>query len=142
MLFSGNLGICNIALGDSGSYLNLLLQQDFLDSVVVGKWSTALLLPGVDRSLNSPWAFFDSLSVRGSLLLLAEAEIQDSGSPLDLLLLLCFVLFFRDAPVAHGSPRLGVELELQLPAYTIATAVWDQSCICKLHHSHSSVEGI
>ena len=32
-------------------------------------------------------------------------------------------------------PRLGVELEIQLPAYTIATAMPDLSCICNLHHS-------
>ena len=32
-------------------------------------------------------------------------------------------------------PRLGVELELQLPAYTTATAMRDASPICNLHHS-------
>ena len=32
-------------------------------------------------------------------------------------------------------PRLGVESELQSPAYTIATVTWDQSHICGLHHS-------
>ena len=32
-------------------------------------------------------------------------------------------------------PRLGVESELQLPAYTPATAVPDPSCICDLNHS-------
>ena len=31
--------------------------------------------------------------------------------------------------------RLGVELELQLPAYTTATAMPDLSHICNLHHS-------
>ena len=33
-------------------------------------------------------------------------------------------------------PRLGVELELQLPAYTTATAttMQDPSCVCDLHH--------
>ena len=30
---------------------------------------------------------------------------------------------------------LEVELELQLPAYTTATAMPDLSCICELHHS-------
>ena len=35
-------------------------------------------------------------------------------------------------------PRLGVELELQLPAYATATATWDLSCICDLHHSHGN----
>ena len=32
-------------------------------------------------------------------------------------------------------PRLGVELELQLPAYTTATATWDLNRICDLRHS-------
>ena len=32
-------------------------------------------------------------------------------------------------------PRLGVELELQLPAYATATAMPDPSHICDLHHS-------
>ena len=31
--------------------------------------------------------------------------------------------------------RLGVELELQLPAYTTATATRDPSCVWDLHHS-------
>ena len=31
-------------------------------------------------------------------------------------------------------PRLGVELVLQLPAYTIATAMPDMSLNCDLHH--------
>ena len=32
-------------------------------------------------------------------------------------------------------PRLGVELELQLPAYTTATEMPDLSHVCDLHHS-------
>ena len=32
-------------------------------------------------------------------------------------------------------PRLEVESELKLPAYTTATATWDPSCVCGLHHS-------
>ena len=32
-------------------------------------------------------------------------------------------------------PRLVIELELQLLAYTTATATGDPSCICDLHHS-------
>ena len=31
--------------------------------------------------------------------------------------------------------RLGVKLEPQLPAYTAATATWDPSYVCNLHHS-------
>ena len=32
-------------------------------------------------------------------------------------------------------PRLGVELELELPVYTTATATPDMSWVCDLHHS-------
>ena len=32
-------------------------------------------------------------------------------------------------------PRLGVQSELQLLAYTRATATWDPSHVCNLHHS-------
>ena len=32
-------------------------------------------------------------------------------------------------------PGLGVQSELQLPAYATATAISDLSCICDLHHS-------
>ena len=32
-------------------------------------------------------------------------------------------------------PRLGVQSELQLLAYTTATTAQDLSCICDLHHS-------
>ena len=32
-------------------------------------------------------------------------------------------------------PRLGVESELQLPAYATTTATWDLSRVCHLHHS-------
>ena len=38
-------------------------------------------------------------------------------------------------------PRLGVTLELQLPAYTTATATSDLSCICDLHHSTRQLTG-
>ena len=32
-------------------------------------------------------------------------------------------------------PKQGVALELQLPAYTTATAMPTPSCVCDLHHS-------
>ena len=32
-------------------------------------------------------------------------------------------------------PRLGVQSELELPAYTTATAMGDPGCLCDLHHS-------
>ena len=47
----------------------------------------------------------------------------------------CFVLFsllFRACVQHMEVPELGVELELQLLAYAIATATWDLRCVCDL----------
>ena len=41
-------------------------------------------------------------------------------------------LYFRDIPVAYGSSRPGVELELYLLAYVTLTATPDLRCICDL----------
>ena len=46
-----------------------------------------------------------------------------------------FFFFFFLGLQHREVPSLRVELELQLPAYTTATARPDPSCICKLHHS-------
>ena len=48
----------------------------------------------------------------------------------------CFFLCFLGLHLWHMEvPSLGVELELQLPAYTSAEAMQDLSCICDLPHS-------
>ena len=47
-----------------------------------------------------------------------------------------FIYLFIGPHLQHMEvPRLGVKSELQLPAYTTATATWDPSRICSLHHS-------
>ena len=46
-----------------------------------------------------------------------------------------FFCFLGLHPQHMEVPRLGVELELQLPAYTITTATRDPSSVCHLHHS-------
>ena len=46
-----------------------------------------------------------------------------------------FFWLFRAAFAPFGVPRIGVELELQLLAYTTAIATWDPSYVCNLHHS-------
>ena len=47
-----------------------------------------------------------------------------------------FFFFFLAPPLWHMEvPRLGVKLELQLPAYTTATATPDSSHVCDIHHS-------
>ena len=49
--------------------------------------------------------------------------------------LLFFFFFLGLKPWYMEIPRLGVQSELQLPAYTTSTAMQDPSCICDLHHS-------
>ena len=49
-----------------------------------------------------------------------------------------FIYFFvllGPQPWHMEVPRLGVELELQLPAYARATGTPDSSRVCDLHHS-------
>ena len=49
---------------------------------------------------------------------------------------LLFFFFFLGPQLRHMKvPRLGIELEPQLPAYTTGTAMWDPSHICDLYHS-------
>ena len=47
-----------------------------------------------------------------------------------------FIFDFLGLHLWHMEvPRLGVKSELQLPAYTTATAMQDLSHVCDLHHS-------
>ena len=47
-----------------------------------------------------------------------------------------FFFFFLGPHLWHMKvPRLGLESQLQLPAYTTATATQDLSRVCNLHHS-------
>ena len=48
------------------------------------------------------------------------------------LFIYCFIWLH---PQHVEVPRLGVKSELWLPAYATATAMWDPSCVCNLHHS-------
>ena len=53
-----------------------------------------------------------------------------------LFILFYFILWFLGLHWRHTEvPRLGVKSELQLQAYTTATATQDPSCTCNLHHS-------
>ena len=46
-----------------------------------------------------------------------------------------FFVFLGPHPWHMEASRLGVQTELQLPAYTRATATWDLSRICSLCHT-------
>ena len=51
-----------------------------------------------------------------------------------ILLFIYLFSLFRAEHAAYGDSQ-GVELELQLPAYSTTTATPDPSRICNLHHS-------
>ena len=51
------------------------------------------------------------------------------------ILFILFYLLFRATLIAYGSSWLGVELELQLPAYTTVTETQDPSCVCDPYYS-------
>ena len=56
------------------------------------------------------------------------------------LLFILFIFYFFRVHLPHREdPRLGVELELQLPASTTATATRDLSGICNLRSNVSSL---
>ena len=62
--------------------------------------------------------------------------ILDILNNLNVSYLIFFFFFFSGPHPWHMEvPRLGVDLEPQLPAYTIAMATPDPSCICDLYHS-------
>ena len=57
-------------------------------------------------------------------------------------MLICLFIFYFFALCFLGPHpwhmeflRLGVQLELQLPAYATATATWNLSCVFDLYHS-------
>ena len=53
-----------------------------------------------------------------------------------LIIIIYFILLpFRATRMVYGSSQSRVESELQLPAYTTATAMWDWSLICNPHYS-------
>ena len=57
------------------------------------------------------------------------------NSPIYFILLLLLFCFLGPHPWHMEVPRRGVQSEIQLPAYATATAMWDPSCVCDLHHS-------
>ena len=65
---------------------------------------------------------------------LVEGNAESPSLHPDLQNLFFFFFFFKG--LQHMEvPRLGVKSELQLPAYTTATATRDPSHVCDLHRS-------
>ena len=70
-----------------------------------------------------------------------EAPKKNSTTKITNILFLILILFyfvflpFLGPLLRHMEvPRLGVKLELQPPTYITATATWDPSQVCDLHH--------
>ena len=85
-----------------------------------------------------PWLAWEPKEA-GTILLPTRCERGSGNTVSSLKWSHCFCLFvcllFRAAPQHMEVPRLGIESELQLPAFTTATATQDLSHICDLHHS-------
>ena len=64
-----------------------------------------------------------------------KVQFQNSELLLFELFFFFFFCFFGPHPWHMEVPKLGVEWELQPPAYTTVTATQDLSHICDLHHS-------
>ena len=94
-------------------------------------------------SLDGNFFFPDGtlyLTICGILDLRNYSNFEGSGlchislPPFHLLSLFLFFIFLPHLQYME-VPKLGVQLELQLPAYTTATAMPNPSCICNLHWS-------
>ena len=75
--------------------------------------------------------FVGCFSLRGSKPIQEGGVLMTHPSSRATCFLFCFVSFVLHAEV----PRLGVKSELQLPAYTTATATQEPSCVCNLYYS-------
>ena len=93
-------------------------------------------------SENSPPQVSDFAEVSPLCLSLWETELCRQHCLFVYLFMYLFLFYFSLVFCFLGPhlwhmevPRRGVKLELQLPAYTAATATQDLSLICNLHHS-------
>ena len=76
-----------------------------------------------------------------SSVLLECLSVSDSPGDLVKNANCCFVFVFLGPHPQHMEvPRPWVQSELQLLAYTTATATWDLSHVCNLHHSSRQLQ--
>ena len=64
-----------------------------------------------------------------------QMDFWASKSPYQYQMLNIVLSLYLTTSSTSGSSQAGAELELQLPAYTTATAMWDPSHVCDLQHS-------
>ena len=91
---------------------------------------------------NIPFNFYGNINVIVSLVIYSK-YLLEFFSDISLSMPMWFVLFFiflsfcsLGPHLRHMEvPRLGIQSELQLQAYTTATAMPDLSLVCDLHYS-------
>ena len=59
-----------------------------------------------------------------------------------IIIIIVIIICFLGPPVAYEVPRLGVEWELQLPAYTTATAVPNESVSVTYTTAHGNAKSL
>ena len=98
----------------------------------MGVWVTYSGLGSLGKELSGvcPSDVGDVVSKRGSLTALLTTHGLVNRD-----FFFFFFWLFSVAPEAYGGSQDGVKWELQLLAYTTATATPDPSCFCNLHHS-------
>ena len=104
-----------------------------------GNWSPWTRTSGcnpVDTHSRGMWDVTKAICFHSRM---AEpGTVKDTHLGVQWLELVSFLSFFWSGvlyPLHVEVPRLGAEWELQLPAYTTATAMRDPSCVCSLHLS-------
>ena len=78
---------------------------------------------------------FEGTCIYMLLLVQSDRELVLERTGLTMSIFFFFFGPFRAAHMAYGSSQARVKLELQLLAYTTATAVPDLSRVCDLYHS-------
>ena len=118
----------------------ILLVFPFLWIVSPTRAGTCLMTPAslgpkrVPGTFENTWYFFCRYISGGADNFIWVSRSCGWSSVFFLFVLFCFC--FLGPNLWHMEvPGLGVELELQLPAYTTATAMQDLSLVCDLHHN-------
>ena len=105
------------------------------------EWLSVQQLISITREYDSGWGhrLWNKTHLNLSALPIFIFSGQLRESFYKALLCMCMYIYIvcclGPHPWQMEVPRLGLKLELQLPAYPTATATWDPSCICKLHHN-------
>ena len=97
-----------------------------LKSSATGLYSTA------PQNKSNAWGALIQTFLRTMPLCIKSLSLFKDGSPISYVYSFCFILFLGPHLKHMEILRLGIKLELQLLAYTIATAMRDSSHVCDI----------